>query len=231
MRKLVVFLVFGSLAFLTSCNKDDGKEFDINFVVKSSKDGVGIDNAAITVNGSKKEIIITTNKNGFALVNLKSGDYSVIVEKEGFNKYKAEFTVNKSDDVINVNLTTEGDIRNSYTGLMKANENTPAEYEQSDVEVETEIIDGAILTMKMFKIKFSVNMPVTIDMTIAGIDVTKAGNSYTLSGNDIIPLGGVGEFPQYIITDLSGKLTSDSLNFSMKSGGNPVSYSGVFLKK
>jgi len=119
---------------------------------------------------------------------------------------------------------------NSYVGLLKVSVDTPAEYEQSDVEVSTEIIGDTLLIMSLLKVKFSAQMPVTIDMTIKGIEITKNAEGYTLSGNEIIPLGGIGEYPQYIITDLTGKLTSKTLEFSMKSGGNPVTYSGIELK-
>jgi len=118
----------------------------------------------------------------------------------------------------------------TYVGLLKVNENTPASYEQNDVEIISEIIDNISLEMTLLQVKFSVQMPVKLNMTIKNIELTKTNDGYTISGDNIIPTSGEIPYNQYVITNLAGTMSSKKLEFTMKCGNFPVSYSGNFSK-
>ena len=70
-------------------------------------------------------------------------------------------------------------------------------------------------------------MPVSIDMVIPAAKYTRTANRITLSGEDIIPTMVGNPFDRYMITDLKGYVTADSLVFSNNYGTyNDCSYAG-----
>ena len=115
----------------------------------------------------------------------------------------------------------------TFIGTIKVNENTPAFYEQHDVEIITEIIGTSSLTIKILRIRFAEQMPVNIDIAVEGIELTETKDGYSLYGNDIVPTAMGIPFSDYTITEMNGILTSESLEFSMICGTFPVHYSGI----
>lgn len=99
------------------------------------------------------------------------------------------------------------------------------------VEFAVDADDRTVGTIKMIEVKFAEAMPLTLDMTIAGVTVAETAEGYTISGDDIVPTAMMGPnetpFAQYTITDLEGTATEEGLTLSMKCGPSPVSYTGT----
>ena len=86
----------------------------------------------------------------------------------------------------------------------------------------------------LYKVCFSNHMPVTIDMTIPGVQMDARGN---LTGDNIVPYAGLfGEYPRYTIRNLTGKVVFDAtgkagaLTLDMLCGKYPTSYEGMYVK-
>ena len=85
--------------------------------------------------------------------------------------------------------------------------------------------------MKMMKVKFAEEMPLTLDMTVSGINYTSSGTKTLISGDQIVPTAMGGEFPAYTITGMSGEITNEgNIRFSMKCGTFPLSFEGTARK-
>ncbi len=82
------------------------------------------------------------------------------------------------------------------------------------------------VSITMYKVKFSSFMPITIDVTIPGIDVTPTEKGAFLRCDSIIPLAMGGEYKDYPVTKFEGEIVDDELTFSLKFGSTPTSYSG-----
>lgn len=81
----------------------------------------------------------------------------------------------------------------------------------------------------MKKVKFSPQMPISLDMTIDSVAYYIDNNDEAiLSGNNIVPKALGGPFPQYTITNLSGKC-GFNYEFTMMCGKYPVEYNGGIL--
>ncbi len=81
------------------------------------------------------------------------------------------------------------------------------------------------------KVKFSVNMPVRIDMTIPSVTV----ENNLISGENIIPWAMGGPFERWTITEISGQITLDkngeykTLSIDMVCDNKPITYRGVYI--
>jgi len=114
----------------------------------------------------------------------------------------------------------------TYVGLLSV-ENSGNEFQLENIHVVVEINEDNTLNFTMMAVKFAQAMPVTIDMNVAGVTTSEVENGLILSGDNIVPTAMMGTpFPQYTITELSGTLTTQTLEFSMICGGNPVTFSG-----
>ncbi len=112
-----------------------------------------------------------------------------------------------------------------YEGLLSVRQSSGTFYEQDSVLVTFK--DSTLATIVMHKVKFSQYMPVILnDMTIDSISVEKAANDIVLAGENLIPTTAGNPYAMYIITDLQGKVTSDSLITTMKCGTYPLSFRG-----
>lgn len=87
-------------------------------------------------------------------------------------------------------------------------------YSLDSVRVEAVIVTDSTLDIKLYGINFSSKMPVTIDMAIPAVSYTRTVEKITLSGDSIIPTMGGNPFNRYVIYDLSGTITADSLTFT-----------------
>ena len=102
-----------------------------------------------------------------------------------------------------------------------------------EAELTRQNDDTTKYNITLYKVSFSNHMPVTIDMTIPGVDIDQRGY---ISGNNILPIAGIlGEYPKYIITNLTGKVVftpedkAGSLTLQMMCGKYPTSYDGIYI--
>lgn len=82
-------------------------------------------------------------------------------------------------------------------------------------------------------VKFAKNMPVRIDMTIPAIPIDEEGN---FSGENIVPWAMGGEFKQWTIKNIEGRITftaegePETLSFDMMCADYPVTYEGIYTE-
>ncbi len=93
------------------------------------------------------------------------------------------------------------------------------------IEKEDDTMD-----LYMFDVKFAAAMPVTIDMLISGVGYAKSGNEIHFYGDSIVPTAGGKPYEKYIIHDLVGKITADSIVLSNYYGETPSVYRGAIKK-
>lgn len=104
-------------------------------------------------------------------------------------------------------------------------------YSLDSVRVEAVIVTDSTLDIKLYGINFSSKMPVTIDMVIPAVSYTRTVEKITLSGDSIIPTMGGNPFNRYVIYDLSGTITADSLTFTNTYGTyTGCTYAGKITK-
>ena len=104
-------------------------------------------------------------------------------------------------------------------------------YSLDSVRVEAVIVTDSTLDIKLYGINFSSKMPVTIDMVIPAVSYTRTVEKITISGDSIIPTMGGNPFNRYVIYDLSGTITADSLTFTNTYGTyTGCTYAGKITK-
>ena len=104
-------------------------------------------------------------------------------------------------------------------------------YSLDSVRVEAVIVTDSTLDIKLYGINFSSKMPVTIDMVIPAVSYTRTVEKITLSGDSIIPTMGGNPFNRYVIYDLSGTITADSITFTNTYGTyTGCTYAGKITK-
>lgn len=91
--------------------------------------------------------------------------------------------------------------------------------------------DGKTADITIYQIKFVPKMPVTIDVTIPGVELKSTPTEILLSCDNVIPLAMGGEFPRYKVTGMKGAIMSGNLEFSLNFGEYPTTYSGHILLK
>ena len=108
------------------------------------------------------------------------------------------------------------------------------EYSTNDIVVEVTFSeDGSSMDIKMLKVKFVPQMPVTLDVLIPGVSTDGSSpdsGTVTFSGDDIIPYMANGAYDRFIVNDLTGKLENGNISFSLYFGDYPTSYSGTVLE-
>ena len=105
-------------------------------------------------------------------------------------------------------------------------------FDNEDIEVcITPSVDYKTASIEIFQIQFVPQMPVKIDITIPNVELTRTEDELLLACESVVPLAMNGEFPQYTVTNLTGKLTSTTLDFSLNFGSFPTSFSGTLLVK
>ena len=104
-------------------------------------------------------------------------------------------------------------------------------YSLDSVRVEAVIVTDSTLDIKLYGINFSSKMPVTIDMVIPAVSYARTVEKITISGDSIIPTMGGNPFNRYVIYDLSGTITADSLTFTNTYGTyTGCTYAGKITK-
>lgn len=109
----------------------------------------------------------------------------------------------------------------AYIGTLTVDQNDNTFYIQNNVSVNL-TQNGDVAEIKMWQVSFSERMPIKLDMTIPGVCAEEITGGDSLSGDGIIPLAMGGQFPQYIITDMTGTVTGTSLSFTMTCGSYPL---------
>ena len=103
---------------------------------------------------------------------------------------------------------------------------TSSGFTKDDVRTKVVLVSSDTLDLYMYEVKFAALMPVTIDMVVSGVAYTKSGNQITFRGDGIVPTAGNKPYEKYVIRDLEGTITADSLILSNKYGDTPSIYRG-----
>jgi hypothetical protein len=117
----------------------------------------------------------------------------------------------------------------NYTGTVTVAPGTADAFTLADTEVKfTLSADKTTADVEMLKVKFAAAMPVSLDVLISGVTLTKTADGYSISGDNIVPtaMGGT-PFAQYTITGLTGTVTASSLTLDMMMGTYPMSFEGT----
>lgn len=104
-------------------------------------------------------------------------------------------------------------IKAHYFEAIGINSVPSEQYTQDSVIVKAYLSNENIVTIELYGVGFSSRMPLTIDMSIPNVKGARTAERITLSGDSIIPMMGERPFDRYIITDLNGYITPDSLVF------------------
>lgn len=99
-------------------------------------------------------------------------------------------------------------------------------FTKENVRTKLVLTNDETLDIYMYEVKFATMMPVTIDMVISGVAYTRQGEQISFYGDSIVPTAGNKPYDKYIVTDLIGSLTADSLLVSNKYGDTPCTYAG-----
>lgn len=133
----------------------------------------------------------------------------------------------EKDDSTNNQPTTEQTSSKTFIGRITVGEGSGA-FSEDSISIETSNLVSGKINAKLLQVKFAQAMPLRLDMEINGIDYVKENDgTYTLTGNNIVPIAMGGEFPAYTITNLNGRIIDSIFTLSMTCGSYPVNYEGV----
>lgn len=104
-------------------------------------------------------------------------------------------------------------------------------FTKENVRTKVVMVDKEKLDIYMFDVKFATLMPVTIDMVISGVDYKKDGKGIQFFGDSIVPTAGNKPYEKYIVTELRGYITADSLCLTNNYGETPSVYAGKLTKE
>lgn len=103
-------------------------------------------------------------------------------------------------------------------------------FTKENLRTKVILVDDELLDIYMFEVKFATMMPVTIDMVISNVSYTKTGSMIEFYGDSIVPTAGNKPYEKYIVTDLKGSISADSLCLSNNYGETPSVYAGKLVK-
>ncbi|MDR0506323.1 MAG: hypothetical protein LBH32_05860 [Dysgonamonadaceae bacterium] len=115
----------------------------------------------------------------------------------------------------------------TYVGKLTVDQNDGTFYTQENVSVVFLPETKGKAEIKMLQVSFSAKMPLKLDMTIPNITTSEISEGLSLSGDSIVPLAMGGEFPQYTITKMTGKVQPQTLSIALKCGVFPLTFSGI----
>lgn len=126
---------------------------------------------------------------------------------------------------------TAGPKEGSYVGTVTVNSTSGEVFDNENIEVTfTPSEDGKTATLILYQIKFTPRMPMTLDVTIPDVNITTEGQDIKLECAEVVPIAMGGPFPNYTVTNLTGKISGDELTFSLNFGATPTSFSGSIKK-
>ena len=102
-------------------------------------------------------------------------------------------------------------------------------FTKEDVRTKIVLVDDETLDIYMYEVKFAPLMPVTIDMRISGVPYSKTGSNIVFYGDSIVPTAGNKPYEKYIVRDLEGTVTADSMLISNLYGETPSVYAGAIV--
>lgn len=118
----------------------------------------------------------------------------------------------------------EGDKKGNYIGTVTV-DNDDENFVKENVEASlTKSDDSDSYSIKLFRVKFATAMPVEIDMIISDVNIDENG---VISADSVIPYAMGGPFEKYLIRNLNGTLTDETISFSMTCGKYPTAYQGT----
>lgn len=103
-------------------------------------------------------------------------------------------------------------------------------FKKEDVRTKVVLVDKQKLDIYMFEVKFATLMPVTIDMVIRGVDYKQTTNGIQFYGDSIVPTAGEKPYEKYVVRDLQGRITPDSMIITNNYGETPSRYAGKLKK-
>ena len=119
----------------------------------------------------------------------------------------------------------------SYVGTVTVNSTSGEVFDNENIEVTfTPSEDGKTATLILYQIKFTPRMPMTLDVTIPDVNITAEGQDIKLECAEVVPIAMGGPFPNYTVTNLTGKISGGELTFSLNFGATPTSFSGSIKK-
>ena len=103
-------------------------------------------------------------------------------------------------------------------------------FTKENVRTQIVLVDDKQLDIYMYDVKFAAMMPVTIDMVISGVGYSQTANEIRFYGDSIVPTAGNKSYDKYIVTDLQGYISADSLCLFNNYGDTPSIYAGTLVK-
>jgi hypothetical protein len=123
---------------------------------------------------------------------------------------------------------TVGPKEGSYVGTVTVNSTSGEVFDNENIEVSfTPSEDGKTATLVMYQIKFTPRMPMTLDVTIPEVSISTEGQDIKLECAEVVPIAMGGPFPNYTVTNLTGKISGGELTFSLNFGATPTSFKGT----
>ena len=123
---------------------------------------------------------------------------------------------------------TAGPKEGAYVGTVTVNSTSGEVFDNENIEVSfTPSEDGKTATLVMYQIKFTPRMPMTLDITIPDVNITAEGQDIKLECAEVVPIAMGGPFPNYTVTNLTGKISGGELTFSLNFGATPTSFKGT----
>lgn len=130
----------------------------------------------------------------------------------------------------NDNDNTFDSTRSMYVGVLDVDQSDSTTYTQDSVRLDFVKTGANTADIYLYQVSFSPRMPMKIDMKIASASYSINATDTLFSGNDIIPTSDGTEFSRYIVTNLNGTITNNTLTLSMRCGTNPVRFSGSIIE-
>ena len=103
-------------------------------------------------------------------------------------------------------------------------------FTKENLRTKVVLVDQEKLDIYMFDVKFAALMPVTIDMVISGVSYVQNGSFITFYGDSIVPYAGNKPYEKYVVTELEGSITADSMFISNNYGDTPSIYTGALKR-
>lgn len=100
-----------------------------------------------------------------------------------------------------------------------------------DVKIDVSYEEDGTLSLLFHQVKFVPQMPVSLDVKVAGITYIDRDGVVTFEGDGIVPTYGIvdAEMPKFTVTGLTGTIEGNVLRFSLNFGAFPTSYTGSLL--
>ena len=119
----------------------------------------------------------------------------------------------------------ETPVATTYTGTLTVNGGA---YIKEDADCEITFAEsGDKLTLNIYQVKFAEGMPLTIDLSVPGIDCSTENGKTIFSGNDIVPLMGVAPVEAYKFSSITGSIENSALNFAATLTKGSFVFTGV----